>query len=743
MPECWIWDHQGVVHWLISGAKGTFGEAQPGPTEYIDSLAELRDRRLEVDLRQGLFPDLHDLLNDQLQTGEPVVIHLLAGLPEVWHRFPYEWLRWRGHSIHGRLLAVRRAPADLWQSPPSVSGGAVLFDLWTEVGSRSQLQEPFRGLGGQHRLDVLRGQGTVTAFLKHRNAGSLSLLAIASHGSELCGQPPFRLGEGCLWDLPLDEPMPPVILLLVCGNDRHNLLDYARRLMERGAAAVIAPAGQLDATAADVFLRSFLLRWEVGERLDSLLIATQGEDTTGLGARRLLLIGNGALRLESAPTSSKPSNDSITSSEQIAELCNSTTLRAALEDAGQDRVIDWLYKGSGTDPYDPGSERILLELADAALPRCWSQTTAWLLPHLAYLADKYDHTRLETYEDLHRARHSSLVRTAYGQFGWTKLYYRHGHIIAAMNELVEGIRLLDPESPCDEGGAALMGQLVNILIDLNLPRPGQQVFDRLDACLAGKGDNLQDRYRPHRMDRAARLAVRQGYVVKAMTFYRLRHAEAMNEGLDGARELSWLLYLHAWNDDQALRDTMAAVLALLPHQTPDRVDTMSVIDSEGYLLRALAAWAWRARDAELAAMLNHWIGVLIQRSYIQDPDPYAQTLAFLHLLARRLGTDNPDLPDWGVVQALLESRHQWLDEAILDWLAGCTEDCARALRRFQAMRRDQIRVLAGLPGWLGLADRSEWDAEVSLRESRERAILATAPGDTPWPVLASAGLVPI
>lgn len=743
MPECWIWDHQGTIHWLTPDARGCFQEALPGPAEYIDSLADLRVRRTEVDLRQGLYPDVHDLLDDQLQRGEPVVVHLLANLPEGWQRFPYEWLQWRGRFLHGKLVVVRHAPASIWQVPPTVvSGEAVLFDLWTEADARSPAAGPFRGLGGLHGLNVLRGLGPVTAFLKHRNLGALALLAIASHGSELCGQSPFRLREGCLWELPWDEPMPPVILLLVCGNDRYNLLDYATRLMDRGASAVIAPTGQLDATAASGFLRDFLRRRESGERLDALLAASQREDISGLGARRLLLIGNGALRLCTAPTSSSSGKNGFTSSEQMAEFCNRTTLRAALEDAGQDRVIDWLYVGTGTDPLDPASERGLLESADAALPRCWSLTTAWLLPHLAYLADKYDHSRLETYEVLHRALRSSPPRTAYGQFGWAKLYYRHGHVLAAMNELVEGLRLLDPASPCDEGGAALMGHLVNALIDLNLPRTGQWVFDRLDACLAGKGDSLQDRYRSHRLDRAARLAVRQGQVAKALTFYRLRHAEAMHEGLNGARELSWLLYLHAWNGTPT-SEIVDAVLALLPLRTPDCLDTTSTNDSEGYLLRALAAWAWRAGDADLTAWLNHWTDVLIQRSCSQDPDPYAQALAFIHLLARRLGTDHADLPDWGVVQALLESRHQWLDEALLDWLAGYMEDCSRALARFQAMRRDQLRALTRLPGWLGLADTTGWEAEIDLREHQERSALANAPGDNPWAVLAPLGLVPI
>ena len=68
-------------------------------------------------------------------------------------------------------------------------------------------------------------------------------------------------------------------------------------------------------------------------------------------------------------------------------------------------------------------------------------------------------------------------------------------------------------------------------------------------------------------------------------------------------------------------------------------------DSVLYLLRALAAWAWRRRDAAAWEALAPWLPELKRRlESQQDTEPVGLTLSYLHLYQRESG-ETLALPD--------------------------------------------------------------------------------------------------
>jgi hypothetical protein len=683
-------------------------------------------------------------------TSLPVRLHLTEDWPAEEQRAFYEAIvadptRYAGWQV---LLDVPRTAA-----PPVLPPRAkvVIADLWPDAERHDGQSPPlFKGLL-KDLPDAVQwcGVSKVERELRYTNLSGYSLLVIIAHGSERSDALPFRLADQGEWDLPPGLRLPPLVLLLACGNADHHLVDYGRRLLrktETGVQTVLAPTGRLDARPADRFLRDFLHGWPAGQRVDELLWRAQQQPDSAYGAGRLVILGRGDLHIappqgpaEWADTELQQKARALTpeSIPALQALLERLTWQSYLEDGDLEGVVDALYEALGLVYDDREKEQPLLELLKQHAPRSAPLTQHWVLSYCDYLAEIYDHRLLS-------AGGGQRLAPPYAPHAWyhdAKRHYRQGKYPAAVHHLAIGLRALPLARWPQRSGLGLLGVLVNTLIDLNLPEPAQAALDQLDLTLSRASSTAIERQTLNHWDRRARLALRQGRPEIALGHYRQKR---LRDRRDPDRELAWLLYVAAWADlpegpDYAaeVRDTLHALYS------PDYVFGRGN-ETPAYLLRALALWAWRSGDAGAAAQVAVWTAKLVEPlGRVQDPGPFAMTLGYLHLYAQNHAPVDATLPDWTQIADALEREHYWFERASLASLLGCpTEEIQRALDQFQALRVAAGVALAGLPEPLQQQMTTKWPVLLAQREAMERALLwAGAPADVAH--LVKKGLLPL
>ncbi len=743
--DCWIWPEGAGVRWWTPEETGVLAVESPGDPAIVGQLSMLRDHGTRVPLAQALDARLAKLLETLLRK-QPAGLHLRLSrdLPDAWQVFPFQWLTWRSRGLMGRLLVSRHAPR-VWSPPaqPHCRDAAIL-NLWPSTGT-GRRRGPFGNLGALDGVQVLIGAGPARHFIRHADLSQFSLLCVIAHGSEIPGDRPFRLADESLWSLPEDERLPPVVLLLACGDDRHNLLEYGRTLLDAGAECVLAPVGRLDADAADGFLRAFLAAWQTGERVSEILRRAQAKPSGRYGADSIEFIGHGDIRYVRAVEIQDRSDEELVAaalgldSAAMLTLVNRITLRCFQTEGDIEEAPARLYRALNIELGDARREAPLLKLIDSLEERLWPLSRAWVLPLLARLAEEYNHSLLAEYEDIHQQLRGKLPATPHTHHGWSKIYYRQGRDATAVTELADGFRQLAPEWLSGSGGPALFGQLVSILIDLDLPTEGQAVYDLLDASLQEQGGGSAEYHRRNRLDRAGRLLLRRGELEAAAGCFKLRRTECLGDGEDGKRDLAWLLYIGAWGEpgkavtfaNEALRllgDVGGTLRALGPGN-----------HSEAYLLMALAAWAWRTGDTGAETLMREYLPTLSERLYVQDPGPFGLALGFTHLHALARG-DRAGVP-WPEARAVLQARHYWLDVAVIDALGGESKQARRSLERFQKHRAQVARHLGRLPAWLADPAFQTLKSSLEQRSRDEREVLLAAKPEASR--LVTSGLVPV
>ena len=683
-------------------------------------------------------------------TSLPVRLHLTEDWPAEEQRAFHEAIvadptRYAGWQI---IFDVPRtaAPSVL---PPRAK--VVIADLWPDAERYDNQSPPlFKDLLKGLPDSVKRcGVNKVEGELRHTNLSGCSLLVIIAHGSERSDALPFRLADQSEWDLPPDLRLPPLVILLACGNADHNLVDYGRRLLrktETGVQTVLAPIGRLDARSADRFLRDFLQGWPAGQRVDELLWRAQRQPDSEYGAGRLVILGRGDLHIappqgpdewtdaELQQTARALTPESVPALQALLERL---TWQSYLEDGDLEGVVDALYESLGLVYDDRKKEQPFLELLKQHAPQSAPLTQHWVLSYCDYLAEIYDHRLLS---DGARPR----LTPPHAPHTWyhdAKRYYRQGKYPVAVQSLAIGLCALPLARWPQRSGLGLLGVLVNTLIDLNLPEPAQTALDQLDLTLSRASSTAVERQTLNHWDRRARLALRQGRPRIALDFYQQKQ---QRDRRDPDRELAWLLYVAAWADLPEAPDYAAQV-----HQ---RLNPPNVFghgnETPAYLLRALALWAWRCDDANRAAPMadavTAWIAQLMEPlERVQDPGPFAMTLGYLHLYAQRRMPVAIRLPDWPRIAATLERENYWFELAFMAHLLGRPmAETRRSLEQFQALRRAVGEELAGLPEPLQQRLMSNWAQRLEQREAMERALLLA---ETPFAVtdLVKNGLLPM
>ena len=686
-------------------------------------------------------------------TSLPVRLHLTEDWPAEEQRAFYEAIvadpiRYVGWQM---IFDVPRTAA-----PPVLPPRAkvVIADLWPDAERHDGPSPPlFKALfkGGQDAV-LWRGVSKVERELRHTNLSGYSLLVIIAHGSERHDAPPFRLADQREWDLPDLPPdlrLPPLVILLACGNADHNLVDYGRRLLRKagtGVQTVLAPTGRLDARPADRFLRDFLHGWPAGQRVDELLWRAQQQPDSAYGAGRLVILGRGDLHIappqgpvEWADAELQQAARALApeSVPALQALLERLTWQSYLEDGDLEGVVDALYEALDLDYDDREKERPLLELLTQHAPQSAPLTQHWVLSYCDYLAEIYDHGLLS-------AGTGRCLTPPYAPHAWyhdAKRYHRQGKYPVAVQSLAIGLCALPLARWPQRSGLGLLGVLVNTLIDLNLPEPAQAALDQLDLTLSRASSTAVERQTLNHWDRRARLALRQGRPEIALGHYRQKR---QRDRRDPDRELAWLLYVAAWADLPQAPDYAAEVRDTLHTMySPDYVFGHGN-ETPAYLLRALALWAWRSGDPGAAAQVAVWAAKLVEPlGRVQDPGPFAMTLGYLHLYVQHHAPVDALLPDWTQIADALEREHYWFELTSMAHLLGRPmAETRRYLEQFQALRRAVSEALTGLPEPLQQRLMAHWTNLLEQREAMERERLLT---ETPFAVadLVKKGLLPL
>ncbi len=445
-------DH--AVHWVTEDGRVPLSLAQPSLLPSPPTLAELRDQGAHWGLDQVLAPELGRLLGATLEQAGRVRLHLDAALPEAWHRCPYEYLRQDGQTLHGRLTVSRYAPPVLVPNP--------LIDPGREIVvlnhlPRTDPEQPWRRALG---LAQVIGPAAVGQFLRQADLPHLAALVVVAHGTEDRDDRPFRAADGRSWTLPTTRGLPPLVILLACGDEEGNLIDLGRQLLSAGARSVIAPLGRPSLTGAGQFLADFLPAWVAGERVDDALGAAASAPAAAGGARRLLLLGAPDLRRQGAEIPHEAwGDDPLVNAVQHEDtralmiLLERITRRHLLAGETLDGAETALRRMLGVTPANEPREQWLLGLLSAVEPGlAGHQTRAWVGSLLALLAEAYAQDLIPRYETLREALSAAGVTlTPRLLHGWSRLYYRRGRYGLSLRDVAQGIQgMARTSGPADD-----------------------------------------------------------------------------------------------------------------------------------------------------------------------------------------------------------------------------------------------------------------------------------------------------
>ncbi|MBK1693219.1 hypothetical protein CKO09_00485 [Chromatium weissei] len=696
----------------------------------------LRNSQRQWSLEVALHPPLATLLTAAVNRHSALHLHLHPALPLHWQQFPFEWLRLDGAALHSRLSVNRLSTCQkLGALPIAPHRDCVVLDL---LPSTERMSSPARAI--PHRAaQIISGAGAVQHFLANADLTDFAALCVIAHGTERHHAPALRLPDGTPWSLPVTRGLPPLVMLLACGDDTGNLIIEAQRLLAAGAQTVLVSLGQPTFATATAFLREFFLHWRNGERLNDLLrhltITTTGEVET----QRFLLCGCGVLRIASTAQLSEQTDTTLIAtvhSENAAlglaaltELVQRLTWRRFTASGSLDEAAKQLPTMLGIARHDDAARRRLCAQLEQIEPTLSALSRAWVAPLLAHLAEVYAPHLIERLKQVrNELAHLALPNSAPLLHYWSKLYYRHGQYTLALQDVAAGLSAMPPQELMDVTGRYqphsfdLLGHLLSLLVDLNLPKPALQLSDALDDALAV---NHAPFVHYQWLDRRARVALRAGQPAQALAHYHQKYYFAQQLNSNGERELAGLVYTAAWLGATGAAITVEqAYWVTLVQNYLAQINTTALgngNENAMYLIRAAAAWGWLRHDIELLKMLQPLIPLLtaqLHRINGADSGPAGLTLAFLYLAVRDGFIALPSLPTWDEIRVGLECGRYFLELAALNGLMGMTT--TRDLERFQRQR--QLHSSTTFPDWFEQGLFTNWNALCDQRAELERAV---------------------
>ncbi len=762
--DIWLWPEGDGIRWWGADNSGLLADIAQGagPSAVIEAAntALLLDRRVNWPIEFALRASLAGLLADLLSRHAVLRVHLHPALPASWHLFPFEWLRSDGQTLHGRISVHRmRAPDTVALAPISPNRDCVVLDLLPP----RELCSPSRSIP-DGVAQIISGEAAVSHFLASADLTALAALCLVAHGTEQGDGPAFRLPDGRPWSLPVERGLPPLVVLLACGDDQGNLIAEGRRALDAGADVVLAPLGRPTLAGGGHVLREILLRWRSGERLDDLLRALSALPDGEAGARRFLLLGRGETRMDKRLRlrerddawllAAIRSDDEPVGGEALAELVRRLTLQGFAAGEDLNGAEDRLRALLAVERHDDQAQGWLFERLTPIEPALPALARAWVAPLLAWLAEAYGQDWIER---LKRVRDELDARqvpcSAPMLHYWSKLYYRHGQYELALQDVARGLMAMDrrefmPGSgPLGAREAGLIGHLFGLLIDLDLPQQAQKLGESLDDALArGRDPNARfERYKL--LDRRARCELRLGRPGKALAQYRYKRHEATHFARNGLRELAGLLYTAAWTaapDAMATTEQEGWLRDARTHLESLPRDRLGCGNEDAiYLLRSCAAWGWLRGDADTLGCVQGFLEPLTARLHGADhcdQGPPGLIFTFLHLARRDGYVESPRIPSWDDICVAMEHARYFIELAALASLMGRTADAMRYLDRVQGQR--QLLPGVHFPDWFRDGLLADWADLCAERAEHERDVLGRENASAPSRLLES-GLLPL
>jgi hypothetical protein len=731
-----MWSEQGQARWWTPDATGRINAEIPEAR-----WQDLRDGRISTDFRYALPSSLAQALQAALDGSGPASLRLAEGLPEAWQRYPFEWLRDAGKPLQDRLAVERHVPRQAQPTTCLASKQTAIFRFWPE----EEKEQPFSNLV-QDGVELHDSLAKAECFMARADLTQYGLLVVVGHGTEQGQQQPL-LADGQPWALPTGRGLPAVVLLLACGNEDGNLLDYGNALLQAGAKAVIAPVGKLDAPHAGAFLSGFLEDWRQGLRLDQAVAAHKAKPENGFSVSRLCLLGQGAIRLGQPQSPEDWPDPRLVEAarqghaEALKILAGRITLRCYQQDGQLDKAEAQLRECFDAKLHDAKAETGLLHAFDPVAENLPALAQAWLLPLLSAFSEAYDHGLMKKYENLCRDARRFSEAPASAKHYLSKIAYRLGHYPESAQNIAAGLSGLD-----GPGVDAIrpLGHMLNLLIDLDLPALAAPIDVSHRDCISQYGGGNRDTLNHSRLDREARLALRQGDAPTALARFARKQRQALDNHESGLRELPWLLYAAAWADPLGAEAKAYAQQAQSHLSDPE--GTIAAINETAkgnadaiYLMRALALWCWRAKDSQAAGLLlcyaEFWKTWLDPK---RDVGPIGLAVFYLHLHGWG-GPVPAALPRLEEAEVNLDDEYYWFELAALFALAGNRAKAKHYLDLFQRSRKTALAAFANLPGWIGLPDIQQAEAKRAKLETE--TLLAKA---KPTPVkLLETGLLPL
>ncbi|MEA3641651.1 MAG: hypothetical protein VBE63_17160 [Lamprobacter sp.] len=744
LEDVWIWPEADGVRWWTPSHTEFLSLNSPCAVPGAATLRALRDDRTRLNLRYALAAPLGERLADLLSQGHRLCLHLSEALDTSWQQCPYEWMHANGNPVFGALLVERYAAKQATPLAPVHPGRrCVVLNL---LASNEPIQPVDRLPAGI--AQIIDGYPAASCFLEKTDIAELAALVVVSHGTESSTQQPFRLPDGRHWTLPTHRGLPPLVILLACGNDQGNLVWDSPRLLAAGAHTCLAPLGRPCPDAAGQLLAALLPAWQAGEPIgDSLLRLQSTADTAALrGAHLMQLVGRADLRMSAQPRLEEFDDQSLAVAcrdqqpAALRVLIDRLTLRCFQTETPLEDAEKTLRGLLNVRALNEPAERWLFTQLQHQSDHCWLLSQTWVKALEADFAEAYDHSQIPRLEQARRRLEQARIRMPAPVYHyWSKLAYRHGRYALSLQDVAQALTQLEPESRCTRA-AGLIGHLINLLVDVNLPDPAAVLQQQLEDCLAQRVDQEAQDEQHKLRDRAARIALRQGKPHRAETLYQIKREESRRQQRNGKRELAWLLYLGAWQDPEAARPLATEVHDLLVGANLLQQGFGPGNDDWIYLLRAYAAWAWRAGSQDAVDVLHGFEALLSKQLVSRDPGPPAFIIAFLQL-CRRDGLELPDtLPHWDSLAVALEKERYFLELAAFSALMGRPSEAADMLERVQKQRTTETPLC--FPDWLGDGSLQDWSQLITDRACFERSVLTPDQAVTPEQLMAS-GMLPL
>ena len=675
----------------------------------------------------------------------------------------WEWLHHHGSPLRAQAMVERFATVN-WNNAPRVSGDIAVLDTWFDQPGRPQRQF---NLDTDHTY-CYRGLKNIRTFLASGAFAAFSAGVVVAHGNPAWHQGTqgqfLAQGESTPdWQFG-DAPLPPVVLLLVCGDDQAGFVSgLARQLLTQGARCVIAPNGTLSRAEADTFLTSFIQGWTRGATVAELLHTAQSQASVPGGPQSLWLVGDGSISREGTTrdvgesprqryeacrqTLKRLSNSAGAGAtlpldqDSFAELLRSIGL-ASLQstgsfDAAADQVLGLIAKLWR----DAVPVRVLAGALDGAAHGTGSVHRTWLSRVICFLEEAYGQGMLKRH-----VLQAQLAELDVPQPRLRLCQARGLYRLGAYDKCTPAVlRALDESSNAPQLRSLrldLLGELAAYFVDLNLGPQAKQLCDAIRAELDPTDSGEAFQLFALR-DRLARALVRCGDIASAIHEQQLKRSETHGWQLDGQRELAWQLFLAAWSPQDRpaaatawANEVRMAIEARLVGENPDRLRFSSHDDPLPYLVRAACTWDWRVRDGCFSNLVEPIIQMLETNVVLApvDPGPIGFASASLYL-----GGHPTAETVWRRARDHMTERRYHLELAVLERLLGDLSGANCSLLRFHKLRAQAVRLPTGCAWPTELGGSAIDAAHLSAQDAREASALVDGSAEQ----LSGVGLLPM